>query len=322
MLIDAPLAELEVYRPQVAEPADFDQFWQEELAAVQQRPLDGEFVPVASRLTHADIFDVRFAGYGGNPIKGWLLVPHVLADRPSMVVEFIGYGGGRGSTLDWLTFSCAGHPHLVMDTRGQGGGWRRGDTADPHETGVPGGRGFLVRGVLDPHDHYYTRLYLDAARAVEAAIAHPVSHGLPVVTTGVSQGGGVAIAAAHLAAGVDATMPDVPFLSNFQHAVRTTLQAPYNEIVEHCALYPDQIDRVFASLSYLDVVNHAKRIRCPALFSVGLVDEITPASTVFAAYNHYAGPKTIEVYPYNGHEGGGSRHLDVKLAFLDDLRAR
>ena len=27
-------------------------------------------------------------------------------------------------------------------------------------------------------------------------------------------------------------------------------------------------------------------------------------STVFAAYNRYAGPRSIEVWPYNGHEGG------------------
>ena len=57
----------------------------------------------------------------------------------------------------------------------------------------------------------------------------------------------------------------------------------------------------------------------PALFSVGLVDEITPASTVFAAYNHYAGPKQIAVYPFNGHEGGRTTHLKAKLAFLAEL---
>jgi cephalosporin-C deacetylase len=52
------------------------------------------------------------------------------------------------------------------------------------------------------------------------------------------------------------------------------------------------------------------------MFSVGLVDEIAPASTVYAAYNHYDGPKSIEVYPYNGHESGGSRQLEAKLAFI------
>jgi cephalosporin-C deacetylase len=68
-------------------------------------------------------------------------------------------------------------------------------------------------------------------------------------------------------------------------------------------------------LSYVDAVNHAKRADMPALFSVGLIDDITPASTVFAVYNHYAGPKDIAIYPFNGHEGG-ARHLRAKLDFL------
>jgi cephalosporin-C deacetylase len=53
------------------------------------------------------------------------------------------------------------------------------------------------------------------------------------------------------------------------------------------------------------VVNHAKRATAPALFSVGLVDDITPGSTVFAAFNHYAGPKQIEVYPSTGTTAAG-----------------
>ncbi len=238
-----------------------------------------------------------------------------------MVVEYVGYGGGRGLSLDWLTFSCAGHPHLVMDTRGQGGGWRGSDTPDPHDGGIPGSTGFLTRGIRDPRRQYYTRLFVDAVRAVDAARAHPVGSELPIVTTGMSQGGGLALVAAHLAGGVTATMPAVPFLANFEHAVRITEAAPYAEIIKFCAIYPQDVTRVFASLSYLDIVNHAKHVERPAMFSVGLLDEIAPASTVYAAYNHYAGPKAIEVYPYNGHEGGGSRQLDAKLAFLAMLES-
>jgi L-ribulokinase len=48
----------------------------------------------------------------------------------------------------------------------------------------------------------------------------------------------------------------------------------------------------------------------------GLTDDIAPPSTVFAAFNHYAGPKQIAVYEFNGHEGGGTRHLQAKLDFL------
>ena len=47
------------------------------------------------------------------------------------------------------------------------------------------------------------------------------------------------------------------------------------------------------------------------------MDAICPPSTVFAAYNNYAGPKQVTVWPYNGHEGGG---VDDDLITLGALR--
>jgi len=262
------------------------------------------------------VFDVTFTGFGGDPVRGWLLVPRETVPRGAVLVEYIGYGGGRGDPLDWLTWSCAGYVHLVMDTRGQGGAWRAADTPDPSDNGAPSTRGFLTRGIADPRTHYYTRLFTDAVCAVDAVRHHPAARGLPLVTTGGSQGGGLAIVAAHLADDVRATMPDVPFLAHPRRAVEVTDRHPYEELAEYCRVHSDRVEAVFSTLSYIDVVNHAKRARAPALFSVGLADDITPPSTVFAAFNHYAGPKDIAVYEFNGHEGGGTRHLRAQLDFL------
>jgi len=316
MLTDLPLAELRSYAPDVAEPADFDSFWSEQLAAARAATRAPEFTAASTPIRHADVFDVTFSGFAGDPVKGWLLVPHDPAPRSAVVVEYIGYGGGRGDPIDWLNWSCAGYVHLVMDTRGQGGGWRGADTPDPSDGGAPSTPGFLTRGIADPRTHYYTRLFIDAARAVDAARGYQAATGLPLVTTGGSQGGGLAIAAAHLAPGVRAAMPDVPFLAHPRRGAEVTGSRPYAELAEYCAVHSDQVETVFRTLSYVDVVNHAKRAQAPALFSVGLADDITPPSTVFAAFNHYAGPKQIAVYEFNGHDGGGTRHLRAKLDFL------
>jgi len=315
MLADLPLAELRRYRPDVAEPADFDAFWADQLAAARAAGSEPEFTAVPSPVRHAAVYDVTFAGHGGDPIKGWLLDPHHGAPGAGLIVEFVGYGGGRGDPFDWLNWSCAGHPHLIMDTRGQGGGWRRADTPDLGDNGAPSSSGFLTRGIIEPRGHYYTRLFIDAARAVDAARAWPAASGRPVITAGASQGGGLAIAAAHLAGGVAATMPDVPFLAHPQRALEVTDSRPYYELAEYCRVHADKTDQVFATLAYVDVVNHAKRAPAPALFSVGLTDTITPPSTIFTAFNHYAGPKDIAVYPYSGHEGGGTQHFLAQLAF-------
>jgi cephalosporin-C deacetylase len=77
-------------------------------------------------------------------------------------------------------------------------------------------------------------------------------------------------------------------------------------------------DRVFDTLSYFDSVAFARRATCPALFSVALKDLSCPPATVYAAFDAYAGPKRIEVYPFNGHEGGEGVQEAIRLAFLAD----
>lgn len=315
MLADLPLADLRAYRPDVEEPADFDEFWADQLAAARAMGTEPAFDRADSPARHADVFDVTFAGHGGDPVKGWLLDPHRADPDAAMIVEFVGYGGGRGDPFDWLRWSCAGHPHLVMDCRGQGGSWRRADTADPGGSGDPAAAGFMTKGIASPQGYFYTRLFVDAVRAVDAARAWPGSAGRPVVVTGVSQGGGLTIVAAHLAGDIAGAMPDVPFLAHPRRALDVTDDDPYYELARYCRVHPGKVDQVFATLSYVDVVNHARRASAPALFSVGLTDTITPPSTVFAAYNHYAGAKDIAVYPYNGHEGGGIPHFMAQLAF-------
>jgi cephalosporin-C deacetylase len=322
MLVDLPLSELRRYRPDVPEPADFDDFWGGQLTAARAFAAEPEFRTTDSPIQHATVLDVTFAGYGGDPIKAWLLDPQAAGSEAAVIVEYVGYGGGRGHPLDWLKWSCAGHPHLIMDTRGQGGSWLGADTPDLGDGGAPSTPGFLTRGILDPHGHYYTRLFVDAARAVDAVRSWPGSAGRPIVTTGASQGGGLAIVAAHLAGDIAATAPDVPFLAHPQRALEVTDGRPYYELAQYCRVHQDKVSQVFTTLAYLDVVNHGKRASAAALFSVGLADTITPPSTVFAAYHHYAGPKDIAVYPYSGHEGGGTHHFLAQLAFLGQAGLR
>ena len=79
------------------------------------------------------------------------------------------------------------------------------------------------------------------------------------------------------------------------------------------------MDRVFGTLAYFDGAVLGRRASAPALFSVALMDEICPPSTVFAAYHAYGGPKAIEVYPFNDHEGGEAFQRGAQLAWLRSL---
>src|SRR2546428_3908386 len=231
-LYDLPLEQLESYRPERDEPADFDAFWHVTLDQARSHAKPPVFAPTEVGLRSLETFDVTFSGAEGHPIKGWLLVPRHRSGALPVVVEYLGYGGGRGFPFNWLTWSAAGYAHFVMDTRGQGSGWLPGDTPDPEAVGAgnPQFPGFMTRGVLSRESYYYRRLFTDGVLAVGAARQHPAVDPKRVVLAGVSQGSGISIAVSALEPSINAALIDVPFLSHFKRAIEITDANPYVEL--------------------------------------------------------------------------------------------
>lgn len=303
---DLSLAELRAYRPAVEEPADFEAFWGRTLTEAARHPLAAQFEGVSDPLyQHVRVQDVTFAGFGGEPVRAWLVLPPAPRGKLACLVRYVGYGGGRSLPVDHLAPAVAGLAHLVMDTRGQGSGWSPGDTADRSGSG-PAYPGFMTRGIERAEDYYYRRVFVDAVRALDAVAAQPEIDAERIGVCGASQGGGIALAVAALAAGrVKLLIADVPFLCHFERAIRITDALPYAEITRYLRCHRDRADAVLRTLAYFDGVHFAPRVRCRALFSAALMDQVCPPSTVFAAYNRICGAKDMCVFDYNEHEGGG-----------------
>lgn len=317
-LFDFSIDKLREYLPERTEPDDFDDFWAGTLGEVRQHPLDAQFVPYDNGLATIETFDVTFAGWNGERVHGWFQLPRARTEPLPCVVEFIGYSGGRGLPTNHLLYASAGYAHFVMDSRGQNGA----DTGDASATpSGPQSAGFMTDGVLDPKTYYYRRIMSDVVRAIEAARSHSAVAADRIVVAGGSQGGGLSLAAAGLVPDLVGAMPDVPFLCHYRRASEITDKNPYNEIAIFCQRRPHYVETVFNTLSYFDGVNFAARANASALFSVGLMDNVCPPSTVYAAYNHYAGPKDITIWPYNGHEGGSHYQAKQRLDFLGKLLA-
>lgn len=314
---DLPAEQLRAYAPDLPVPEDLAAFWVDTLAGARRHDLGATFTAVDTGLIVIDTYDVRFAGYGGAPIRGWLHLPSGGAGPLPAVVEYIGYGGGRGLPHERTLYAQAGYAHFIMDTRGQGAAWSVGATDDPEPAaGAPSIPGFMTRGITDPATYYYRRVFTDAVRAVEAVRVHPAVDASRVAVTGGSQGGGITLAVSGLVNDLVGVVPDVPFLCDFPRATTLVDTYPYGEIKDYLKIHRNRVEEVYRTLSYFDAAVLSRRANAPALFSVALMDEVCPPSTVYAAYNTYGGAKDIREYPFNTHEGGAGFHEIEKLRWL------
>lgn len=296
---------LGAYQSAVATPGDFARFWQETIEEARSAGGAVTIAPAATTLRSVEVFDVTFPGFGGHPIKGWLVLPTLREGRLPLVVQYVGYGGGRGFPHEMLHWAASGYAYFRMDTRGQGSSWSMGATADPIGT-TPSIPGMMTKGLLAREDYYYRRVFTDGVRAIDALLAQDFVDPDRIAVCGGSQGGGISLAVAGIDARVGAVMPDVPFLCDFPRAVRVAARDPYGEIVRFLAQHRDKAETAFQTLRYFDGVCFARQAQASALFSVALMDDICPPSTVYAAYNAYAGAdKAIVDYDFNNHEGGG-----------------
>ena len=307
---------LRAYRPTLVEPPDLDSFWADTLADARRRVRRPTFETVSTPLRTLAVEDVTFSGFDGHRIRGWFLRP--LGAQPGRlptVIEYLGYGGGRSIPTARLFWPSAGYAYLVMDSRGQ-----NGDTPDPGSQGASGHHpGFATLGIDEPATYYYRRLITDAVLAVTASRDHPFVDPDRIVVTGQSQGGGLALAVSGLERSISAAMIDVPFLCDIPRAIEQVDTGAYGEIVSYLAFRRDRAETALRTLSYVEGCHFAVRASAPALFSTGLWDTACPSSTVFAAFNHYAGPHRITVWPFNGHDAGELHQDLVRAAFLAEL---
>jgi cephalosporin-C deacetylase len=314
---DMPLERLREYRTSTQEPDGLDDWWASRTA--QARALASPLTRKPHRpglYGPVDVDDVEFSGGAGDRIRAWYLRPRNAPHAP-VVVKFIGYGGGRGVPAEHVLLPALGYALLVMDTRGQGGRWTTGATPDGGTGTGPENSLVMTRGIARPEDYYYTRLFIDAVRAIDTALelagAGPDT---PVAVTGGSQGGALSLAAAALRPDVVRVChADVPFLCDIQRAITLAPHAPYTEIPEFLAENTELIEPALNTLRYVDCALLARRITATTLVSVGLMDDICPPSTVFAAYNEITADKEIAVYPYSDHSCPRG-HTERQLAHL------
>ena len=287
-------------QPTQQDPPDFDQFWAAGKAALARFPIDARITPLPGYgNAAADCFQVNLqnVGSGNAPSRfyGVLCEPKAPGKYPALLsVPGAGVRPYRGlaeiAARGIITLQVGIHGIPVTMEQSVYDSLGTGALANYNTFG------------LDNRDrYYYRRVYLGCVRANDFLTSHPKWDGANLAVTGGSQGGALSIVTAALdprVKGLAAYFPalaDVTgYLQNraggWPHMFRAT-EGP----LAHRS--PDKIE----TSRYYDVVNFARRVKVPGLYSWGFNDETCPPTSMYSAYNVIPGNKKLLLALETGH---------------------
>lgn len=278
------------------EPSDFDAFWQKALKDDAAFPLRYTAEPVekystdkmSCQLIKLDLNDsgrcmwaYLFIPKGGGKYPAVMCPPGagVKTIKEPLRHRYYGEGGMIRAEIE----IHGAHPELTeqqfADLRKE-----KGD--------------YLSMGIDDPDTYYMKDVYLGCRRFLDLLTSLPEWDGVNLFTQGGSQGGTLAITTAALDPRVTACVANHPALSDMT-----------GYLSDKTGGYPHHFrkDRNEATaakirtLEMYDVVNFAKRLKCPVRMTWGYNDNTCPPTTSYEVWNVITSPKEALITPVNEH---------------------
>ena len=317
-ILDIPLWELKDYMGASPVPEDIDIFWDEALEEMKAVDANASMTKAEFSCGFADCYDMYFTGVDNARIYTKLIVPKSRQGKCPAVIKFHGYSASSGDWYNLLPYAAEGYVVAAMDCRGQGGKSR--DTGD---RGMNTLWGHIIRGLDDgPKRLLYRAVFLDTAQLAHLIMDMDEVDRTRVGCAGGSQGGALTIACAALVPEIKLIAPQYPFLSDFRSVWNMDLQTKaYEELTDYFRRFDPMHEReveIFHTLGYIDIQNLCHRIKAEVLFFTGLVDEVCPPSSQFAAFNKIRSRKQLKIFPDFGHEQLHGAE-DITFKFLRNL---
>ena len=316
-ILDMPLQELYTYAGRNPCPADMDAFWDASIAEMEQLGTGFELIPADFQVPGAKCYHLYFTGVGGARIHAKFLRPENITQPLPGICAFHGYAGSSSEFSALLSYVQAGFVIAALDCRGQGGlsedaGSVKGNTYHGH----------IIRGLWegDPKKLLFRQIFLDTAQLARILMAMPEVDARRVGAFGNSQGGALTLACAALTPSLNRAAPVHPFLCDYKRVWEMDLaKDAYAELCEYFRLFDplhEREEETFTLLGYIDNQHLAHRIRAEICLLTGLMDNICPPSTQFAAYNKMTCKKQLVIYPDFAHEnlpGAGDKIMQFML---------
>jgi cephalosporin-C deacetylase len=154
---------------------------------------------------------------------------------------------------------------------------------------------------LDDRDRfYYKRVYLGCVRANDLLVSLPQFDGKNLAVTGGSQGGALSVVTAGLDSRVKCLAAYYPALSDLTGELHGRAGGWPHYFEGNNFAFNNKKDKI-ATCGYYDVVNFAKQLKVPSIFSWGYNDETCPPTSMYAAYNVISSPKELFLALETGH---------------------
>lgn len=296
---DLPLFELIDYKPELTRNNDFDEFWNETKSELSKTPVEYTMDKYPYPVNGVSVYKLKYKSFNNAQIDCWLALPNSDVAVPGIVL-YHGYNWAQeGNIHQTVNLALHGYAVLQMLVRGQ-----QGDSFDNTITSHGHVVGHMTKGILNKTQYYYRAVYMDAIRALDVLSSINQVDSGRIGVMGGSQGGALSLAACALSDIPCIAIADMPYLSHFRRAIDYAIDHPYLEINEYFKRNSshETEETAMNTLTYFDIMNHAPNIKCNVLINQGLVDTITPPSTVYAVYNHIVSAKRIVPWRYFGHE--------------------
>ena len=303
-LVDMPLEKLKVYEGISPKPADFDKYWDDALAEMNSVDPKPEFIPAGRSYKNIECYDLYFTGTKGARIHAKFLKPKNITGKAPAVLNFHGYTGRSHEWVSYAAYAEEGFIIAGLDCRGQGG-----ESEDSNHVVGNTHHGHIIRGLSseNPHDLLFRDIFLDTAMLARIIMNLDYVDETRVACFGGSQGGALTIACASLVPEIKVAVPVYPFLCDYKRVWEMDMaERAYAELKEYFRHFDprhEREDEIFERLGYIDLQYLAPRIKADVTMFTGLMDNICPPSTQFAAFNRMTCNKKNIIYPDFGHEG-------------------
>jgi len=283
--------------PTVPEPPDFDAFWAAGKDALAKLPVDAKLVPMPESSNgkvdcwHVSLQNVGPDTTGTSRFFGVLCEPKGDGPFPALLqVPGAGvraYGGSVEMAEKGIITLQVGIHGLPVNL----------DPAVYQALGAGALNGYPTFNLDERDRYYYRRVYLGCVRAVDFLVSRPRYDGRTLGVTGGSQGGALSIVTAGLDRRVKLLAAYYPALADVTGYLNGRAGGWPHMFRDEKRRLPARI----ASVPYYDVVNFARRVKVPGLYSWGYNDETCPPTSMYAAYGVIPGEKSLLLALETGH---------------------